>query len=367
MTLAKKTLYLSASLLLAGAMCVAQAAIGESSQDQDSPTSGQAAGAQLRGCLTGSTDNYTLTDHNGSIYHLVGAGSQLQDAVGHEVEISGTPDARRSSAADDEAANTATAFQVIDVRDMGQRCDHQGVSGNSGTMDNNHPMSEQPPNTDKQPKGAPGEGAPPATEPEPHLMALLQQPSTTDTDSASSQNNPTISTPATVGDQSSQTVSTTGTGQATTPPPVTSETPAATQSPTDPNAQMGAGTTTSTQGTAGATATNPNSQMATPDSTGASTSTPGTSTSTATGTGTGATATTTTATAAGATAATPATQQNDQNKPLYERQATDVPWASHSGSTTTTTTTNPNGSSTTTTTTSPQSQSQPQPQAQPHQ
>jgi hypothetical protein len=34
----------------------------------------------------------------------------------------------------------------------------------------------------------------------------------------------------------------------------------------------------------------------------------------------------------------PSSTQSDQNKPLYERRATDVPWTSQSGSATTTTT-----------------------------
>ena len=62
---------------------------------------GQAAGAILRGCLSGSPDNYTLTDHNGTVYHLVGASKDLQNSVGHEVQITGTPDSRRTGTPDD--------------------------------------------------------------------------------------------------------------------------------------------------------------------------------------------------------------------------------------------------------------------------
>ncbi len=186
MTLAKKTFYLSSAVLLAGAMGLAQTAMGGgSSQDQDSSMAGQAAGAKLRGCLSGSSDNYTLTDHNGTIYHLVGGGAQLQNAVGHEVEVTGTPDARRTGASDDATTNTASSFQVTDAREIGARCDHGASS--TGTMDHNPPMTERPPLTDQQPKGAPGEGRPPQPqqEPEPHLMAMLQQPASTDSGIAS--------------------------------------------------------------------------------------------------------------------------------------------------------------------------------------
>ena len=340
MNMVKQTFYIASSLLLAAAMSFAQTGQGSTpsvgSQDQDSSMAGQAAGAILRGCLSGSADNYTLTDHNGTIYHLVGAASQLQNAVGHEVQIMGTPDARRTGAADDTMSNTASSFQVTGVNDVASTCDHRG-SSRSGAM-------SESPNTDSHPKGAPGEGAPPQpqTEPEPHLMAILQQPASTDTgvgSQSSSSANPTSSTTT---EQSPQQMGAAPSGQQTTPPPVTSQTPATSPSPTSPNAQMGTGTTDQT-GTGTAVS-------------GGATATPGTSTPSTSGAVNSGMST--------SPSAAPTTQ-NDQNKPLYERQATDVPWASHSkGSTTTTTVTNPNGSSTTTTTTTPKSQSQSQPEPQ---
>jgi len=333
MTLAKKVFCLSSSLLLAGAMSVAQTAVGGSSQDQESSTAGQSAGAALRGCLSGSADNYTLTDHNGTIYHLMGGGDQLRDAVGHEVEVTGTPDSRRTGVSDDTAANTASSFEVMGVRDMGSRCDH----GSSPTSDR-PPMTEQPPKTDSHPKGAPGEGTPP--EPHPELIALLQQPASPDSSSAASQTSNTSPTSSTststtqtspdVNSSGQQAGTGTGNGSAGTPPPVTSQTPATPQSPTDSNAQLGTGAASQT-GTPAA-GTNPTTGTENQPQAGAT------------------------------TAQQP--NQNDQNKPLYERQATDVPWAqggsagngagTAAASTTTTTTTNPNGSSSTTTTTTPQ-------------
>lgn len=349
MTVAKKMFYLASSLLLGSAISVAQSAQSSTpsvgTQDQDSSMSAQAAGAVLRGCLSGSDGNYTLTDHNGTIYHLVGAASQLRDSVGHELAVTGTPDSQRTGASDDTTTNTASSFQVTGVRDVASTCDTRG-SSRSGAMSEN-------PNTDSHPKGAPGEGAPPKpqSDTEPHLMAMLQQPSSTDSGSMGSQSSSTVSSPSAT-DQSSQT-STTGTGQTSTPPPVTSQTPAATQSPTDPNAQMGTGSANPT-GTGAAAGTTPAQQ--TGSSAGASSTTPSSDTSaTTTVTSGSSTSTTGSTSSSGASAppqsASPQNSQNDQNKPLYERQATDVPWASHSGSTTTTTTANPNGSSSTTTTT----------------
>ncbi len=275
MKLAKKTFYLSSAVLLAGAMGMAQSAMSGGSQDQEIAAANQSAGAALRGCLSGSAGNYTLTDHNGTIYHLVGGEAQLQSSVGHEVEITGTPDAQRAGASDDVAANTASSFQVTGAREVAARCDHGSGTGTMGT--DSQPMTERPPSTDQQPKGAPGEGAPP--QPEPHLMAMLQQPGATD---MGSQSNSTSSSPSSSDSQNRQNGSMANT-------PVTSQTPAG---PTGTTSQPGSGTTT------------PSAVGTQPAQTGTATTTQST---------------------------------NDQNKPLYERQATDVPWASHSGTTTTTT------------------------------
>ena len=168
MKLGKKTFYLSWAVLLAGTIGLAQAPMGGSSQDRDSPAANQAAGAALRGCLSGSPGNYTLTDHSGTIYHLVGGESQLQRSVGHEVEITGTPDAQRTGTSDDVASNTASSFQVTGAREVGARCNHGSSTGTTGT--DSQPMTERPPSTDQQPKGAPEDHAAPG-DPSRHLMA----------------------------------------------------------------------------------------------------------------------------------------------------------------------------------------------------
>jgi hypothetical protein len=319
MTLAKKTFYLSSAVLLASAIGLAQAAMGGSSQEQDSSASAQAAGAALRGCLSGSAGNYTLTDHSGTIYHLVGGESQLQRSVGHEIEITGTPDAQRTGTSDDVAANTASSFQVTGAREVAARCDHGSRTGAMGT--DSQPMTERPPSTDQQPKGAPGEGAPP--QPEPHMMALLQQPASPDMGSQSSSS--TSSATSSTDSQNPQNGSMANT-------PVTNQTPAEPASPTGANSQLGSGTT------------NP-SAVGTQPAQSSATTTPqaGASNADAGGNAPSATKANPDMNAAPATTnpgASPSPQgaQNDQKKPLYERQATDVPWASHSGSTTTTTT-----------------------------
>jgi hypothetical protein len=305
---------------------------------------GQAAGAILRGCLSGSPDNYTLTDHNGTVYHLVGASKDLQNSVGHEVQITGTPDSRRTGTPDDSAANTASSFQVTAVRDISSSCKRGEMSGSSTSSRDkgSRPMDERPPKTDVQPKGAPGEGTPPP-QPEPQLIAWAQQPASTDSSSPAGQSTQSgNANQSRTSDQSQSAPSSTS-----TPPPVTSQTPAASESPTNPNSQLGSspanqsGASTSSgadnQGVSNPTQTNP---MATPSSSPTNPTLPQVNPNT-------------TPTSPGQTS--PQSSQNDQNKPLYERQATDAPRAGHSrSSTTTTTTTSPNGSSTTTTTTPPQ-------------
>lgn len=370
MTWARKSFYLSSSLVLAGAMSFAQntpgampPGMGSSMPGQDNATSEQSSGATLRGCLSGSSDNYTLTDHSGSIYHLVGGGSDLQNSVGHEVEITGAPDARRTGVPDSTAANTASSYQVAAVRDIASTCDRGGVSsGATGSSKRDHdpqPMNEMPPTTDSHPKGSSGEAVPPhdnesprpqpqGTEP-PHtqMMASLQDPASQDPGSSTPQNSNTptpapgasVSTPASDMSQPAQTASPaqqqpSATGSPATPPPVTDQTPAAAQSPTSPNSQLGTSSASPTATPADPTATSPTS----PDGTqpAAAQPSPG--------------AVPATPNSGSPQAATPQSTQDDANKPLYARPATDVPWARHPDSTTTTTTT-PEGSTTTTTTT----------------
>jgi hypothetical protein len=362
MTLGTRALYLSSSLLLGAAISLAQTTPGASpdmsgsSQDQDSSMAGQTSGAQLRGCLSGSPDNYSLTDHNGAIYHLVGASADLQNAVGHEVEISGAPDSRRTSVPDSTAANTASSFQVITVRDVANQCERGGVSssGPSGAATRDHdsqPMSEAPPTIDSHPKGSTGE----ATPPHPELIAMWQQPGSADSGSSAAQNSnnsSAMSSTASGAGQASQDVNSApqqpisndanlpaqgrsgahqtetntnstnspyqntpvggaaqanggqgstpsagaGNGNTGAPSPVTNQTPAAAQSPTNPNSQLG-----SSSANQSGNASQP-PQSAAPASN------------------------------------SPSPQaQDDPNKPLYERPATDVPWANRSGSAATTT------------------------------
>src|SRR5215813_6764335 len=105
----KKTLALLGSGLLAATLAVAQDAPATSSQDQDSAAS-QAQSNQttqsyqttnnvIRGCLSGSAGNYTITDQNGMQYSVAGTENQLQASVGHEVELTTRQDQTNQSSA----------------------------------------------------------------------------------------------------------------------------------------------------------------------------------------------------------------------------------------------------------------------------
>lgn len=282
----KRAVFLASFLLLAASLAMAQDTPNSPSQDQSQNATAASRRSTsdvstVRGCLSGSADNYTLTDRNGAHYRLVGQNESLAAAVGHEVEIRGS---EQSSETDSGRGETVThytsTFQVSQMEDTGSSC--KPVSPSKRLE---HPMNEPPS----------------------HLMAMLRQqppasPDTTSPATSTSQAAPRTSS------SSQQPNNTQNTGNPTqTAPPATSQTPAGSTSPTNPNSQVGnspannAGTTPNAVQTTGAgvngsatPTTNPNASPASSNST------------------------------------TPPANQNDANKPLYERQATDVPWARRS-------------------------------------
>ena len=70
----------------------------------------------IRGCLTGSPGNFTLTDQNGMQYKLMGSDNLLQSKVGHEIEITGVEN-QVGGPAQRSAAPAPNGVQVSDVRD----------------------------------------------------------------------------------------------------------------------------------------------------------------------------------------------------------------------------------------------------------
>jgi len=115
----KKAVLLLSSLLLAATMATAQAAphsnFAAAPGSQSSAMAGRAAsplGDSLRGCLSGSKGNYTLTDHQGKQHGVVGDNHALWDETGHEVYLTGKPG----------SANAANTFQESGITDIASRC-----------------------------------------------------------------------------------------------------------------------------------------------------------------------------------------------------------------------------------------------------
>ncbi len=310
----KKSTLLTASLLFAATMALAQ----------NNPSTGAALGpeqnrnatsqnAVVRGCLTGSPDNYTLTDQNGAQYKLVGDNSSLLTAVGHVVQVNGMQgqSMEGSSGNSNTMAGSAYTFQVSEVKDSGRACNRaSNPSDSTGNPGFQSPANH--PNDEKTPKGTSPESS---DQPHGQLTAMLQQSSnspmsSTGSDAAQSAQSNSSSTPSTPSAEGTEAMpsskvsdsgQSTGVGQATQTPPVTSQTPASPTSPTSPSSQ----TQTSPANTAGTTPQSNTSQ--------------------------------------------PQNNANDSNKPLWERQATDIPWARKGGTNTGTSSTTGNANSTTNT------------------
>jgi hypothetical protein len=100
----KKTILLSAALLLGTALAIAQDTpqSGSSSQTPATSSSDQASASTssntIEGCLTGASGNYMLTDATGVMYQLTGDESAFSPNVNKEVEVTGTASARGSAA-----------------------------------------------------------------------------------------------------------------------------------------------------------------------------------------------------------------------------------------------------------------------------
>src|SRR5215470_8723264 len=89
----RKAVFVAWVMLLGGAMAVAQTSSTNSTSSQSTTpsTSKSTSSSQttLRGCLTGSNGNFTLTDQSGATFALSGNSEKLQSHVGEQVEVTG--------------------------------------------------------------------------------------------------------------------------------------------------------------------------------------------------------------------------------------------------------------------------------------
>ncbi len=166
----KRILLLLGFGILAGTIALAQDAAGSSastnSQHQTTQTRTQSSTTRtsvIRGCLSGSTGNYTVTDPNGMQYEVNGDDATLRSMVGREVEMTVSED--RSGDDSTQASGTSThssnTVQASDVRAVASTCTNPAgaaaPSGSSGTQDER---------------------------PAPQMMAMLQQQSAPGQDNA---------------------------------------------------------------------------------------------------------------------------------------------------------------------------------------
>jgi len=108
--------------------------------------SAPASQSVIRGCLSGSPGNYTLTDQNGMQYQIAGDDATLRSMVGREVEVMGIEN--QTGQAADSTSRLANGVQASDVRAVSSTC----KKGSSATA---LPSVE---NNGTNPKGTPESG-----------------------------------------------------------------------------------------------------------------------------------------------------------------------------------------------------------------
>ena len=111
-------------LVLLVAACAAQTPSAPDRSWQNGEPATQQNSSIVRGCLSGSVGNFTLTDQNGMQFRLVGGETALQSQVGHEIEVRGSES--QTVVGNSEATAPSPAnFQVTGVRNVGDSCKPQ--------------------------------------------------------------------------------------------------------------------------------------------------------------------------------------------------------------------------------------------------
>ena len=198
----KRILLLLGLGVLTGAVALAQDAPTSSPPEQNAQTRTQSSSRStnvIRGCLSGSTGNYTVTDRNGMQYTVNGDDATLRSMVGREVEVTISEDrsTEDSTQAPGTSTHSANTVQASNVRAVASSCSTSGSASPSGST---------------TPSTSPDE------RPAPQMMAMLQQQAAPGQDKSSNGAAPPV--------------------QAT--PPVTSQTPASPNSPSmGANSQVG--------------------------------------------------------------------------------------------------------------------------------
>ena len=105
---------------------------GTTSTSSDQSSMGSSANSTIKGCLRGSSGNYSLTDDAGTTYQLQGDDSKLGKHVGEEVEVKGSEGAAgsssssgmspSSSAGSTSGASAGKSFNVTGVKKVSSTC-----------------------------------------------------------------------------------------------------------------------------------------------------------------------------------------------------------------------------------------------------
>jgi ABC-type oligopeptide transport system substrate-binding subunit len=96
-------------------------------QQTTTTTEQTTSGNAIRGCLSGSSGNWILTDSTGVSYKLLGSDSQMSENANKEVEVMGTPGTSASASASNSPDNSAGASAGA----TGNPSDNTGAAGNS--------------------------------------------------------------------------------------------------------------------------------------------------------------------------------------------------------------------------------------------
>jgi hypothetical protein len=193
----KKLLSITCVMLLAAGIAVAQDTPPSGEQpaqpapQEQTPQSDQAAdqsSTTIRGCLSGSDNNFTISDQSGQSYKLSGDTSMLSQHVGHEVELTGKlGDMAAGEQPSGEQAGAATTgdqklFEVSNVTMISEKC--AAGTGEQPTPESGAAMS--------QPQS---ETAAPATSTTPDTSAQSTTPSTTTPDTSAQTTPPATTAP----------------------------------------------------------------------------------------------------------------------------------------------------------------------------
>jgi hypothetical protein len=160
----KRVLLLLTFAMLAGTLALAQGT-GSKSDAQNSPSTAGSAQYQnpdaitksapasqnvIRGCLSGSSGNYTLTDQNGMQYQIAGDDATLRSMVGREVEVTGIEN--QTSPAGDSTSRMANGVQASDVRAVSTTCKKGSAASAPPPVDNNGLNPKRTPENSQPPK-----------------------------------------------------------------------------------------------------------------------------------------------------------------------------------------------------------------------